>query len=155
MRGAVIRELKIRAGRSLSVSVPWERKVTAEETAATSGVARKAFRRWERRSLSVNGGAQASGSVVTTEELQGGAGAASIFESTFEIGAGRGASRGIVSDRTDDFVEGERSEAVQAAGPISGDTVNPQNCLLGTLSPRCRAPPALYRSSAVFLQLVV
>ena len=60
---------------------------------------------------------------MTTEELQGGAGVVSIFESTFEIGTGRGASRGIVSDRTDDSVEGERSEAVQAARPISGDTV--------------------------------
>ena len=60
---------------------------------------------------------------MTTEELQGDAGTASIFESTFEIGTGRCASRGIVSNRTDDSVEGERSDAVQAAGPISGDTV--------------------------------
>ena len=60
---------------------------------------------------------------MTTEELQGGAGSASIFESTFETGAGRGASRGVVRDQTDDCVEGERSEAVQAAGTISGDTM--------------------------------
>ena len=45
MGGAVIRELKICAGRSLSVSVPWERTGAREETATTSGVARKAFRR--------------------------------------------------------------------------------------------------------------
>ena len=52
-----------------------------------------------------------------------GAGAASISESTFEIGTGRGASGGIVSGLTDEAVEGERSKAVQAAGPISGDIV--------------------------------
>ena len=59
---------------------------------------------------------------MTAEELQGGAGAASFFENTFEIGSDRGASRGIVNDRTYDSVEGERSEAVQkGAGPIGGD----------------------------------
>ena len=60
---------------------------------------------------------------MTTKELQGGAGGASIPESTFEIGTGRGAPKGIVGDRTDEAEEGERSKAVQAAGTISGDTV--------------------------------
>ena len=59
---------------------------------------------------------------MTTTELQGGAAVAPISESTFEIDTIRGASKGIVGDRTDETVEGERSEAAQAAGPISGDT---------------------------------
>ena len=33
-----------------------------------------------------------------------------------------GESKGIVGDRTDEAAEGGRSEAAQAAGPISGDT---------------------------------
>ena len=56
-------------------------------------------------------------------ELQGGEGRASILESTFEIGTVKGASQGILGDRTDEAVEGERSEAAQAAGTISGDAV--------------------------------
>ena len=58
---------------------------------------------------------------MTATELQGGEGRASIFESTLKIDTGRGVTKSIVRDRTDDSVEGERSEAVQAAGPISGD----------------------------------
>ena len=60
---------------------------------------------------------------MTATELQGGGGRESISESTFEIGTVRGASKGIVSDRTGEAAEGKRSEAVQTAGPISGDTV--------------------------------
>ena len=60
---------------------------------------------------------------MTATELQRGAGAALLSGSTFEIGTGRGASKGIENDRTDEAVEGERSEAAQAAGPRSGDTV--------------------------------
>ena len=55
--------------------------------------------------------------MVTTEELQGGEGAAPVFE----IGVSRGASRGIGSDRKHESVGSERREAVQASGPISGD----------------------------------
>ena len=62
-------------------------------------------------------GAQASGSAVTTEELQGDDGAAPVFE----IDVCRDASRGIGSDRTDESVGSERREAVQASGQISGD----------------------------------
>ena len=45
---------------------------------------------------------------MTSTELQGVEGIALIFENTLEIDTG-------------DSVEGERSEAVQAAGPVSGD----------------------------------
>ena len=58
---------------------------------------------------------------MTATELQGGEGRASIVESTLKIDTGRGVPEFVVRDRTDDSVEGERSEAVQAAGPISGD----------------------------------
>ena len=60
--------------------------------------------------------------MTATTELQGGdKGIASIFESTLTIDTGRGVPKLIVRDRTDDSVEGERSEAVQAAGSINGD----------------------------------
>ena len=58
---------------------------------------------------------------MTTEELQGVVGIAPISESIFEIGSGRDASRGILSDRIGEAVEGKRGEAVQTAGPIGGD----------------------------------
>ena len=60
---------------------------------------------------------------MVTKELQGAAGIVSISESTFKIDTERGAPKGIVGDLTGEAVEGERSEAVQAAGPISGDRV--------------------------------
>ena len=58
---------------------------------------------------------------MTAAELRGGEGRAS--ENIFEIDTVRGASEGTVSDRTGEVVEGKRSEAVQTAGPIGGDTV--------------------------------
>ena len=61
---------------------------------------------------------------MATTELWGGEGRrASISVSTFEIDTVRGALKGIENERTDEVVEGERSEAAQAAGPISGDVV--------------------------------
>ena len=60
---------------------------------------------------------------MTATELQGGGGRTSISESTVEICTVRGASEGIVSDRTGEAVEGKRSKAVQTAGPIGGNTV--------------------------------
>ena len=44
-----------------------------------------------------------------------------MFERILKIDAGRGVSQFIVRERTDDSVEGEQREAVQAAGPRSGD----------------------------------
>ena len=58
---------------------------------------------------------------MTATELQGGERRASIFERTLKIDTGRGVPKFIVRDRTDDSAEGERNEAVQATGPISGD----------------------------------
>ena len=57
-------------------------------------------------------------------ELQGGEGRASISESTFKIDTTvKGAPESVVDGCTDEAVEGERREAVQATGPISVDTV--------------------------------
>ena len=56
----------------------------------------------------LQGGEGTGDSVVTATELQGGEGIASIFERTLKIDTGAS-------------VEGKRSEAVQAAGPIGGD----------------------------------
>ena len=60
---------------------------------------------------------------MATTELTGGEWRASISESNFKIDTVRGATKGIIGDRTDEGVGGEWSEAVQAAGPISDDTV--------------------------------
>ena len=60
---------------------------------------------------------------MATTELKGGEGRASISESTFEIDTVKEASKAIVGDRIDEAVEGERSEAAQAAGPTSGDAL--------------------------------
>ena len=58
---------------------------------------------------------------MTATELQGGEGRASVFDSTLKIDADRCVRKFIVRGRTDGSVGGERSEAVQAAGPISGE----------------------------------
>ena len=97
--------------------------MSSEGATTISEAARKASRRCESSTLSVNGEAQPSGSVGTLAGLQGGEERASISESTFEIDTVKGAPEGIVDDCTEEAVEGERSAAVQAAGPISGDTV--------------------------------
>ena len=60
---------------------------------------------------------------MTATELRGGEGGASLSESIFEIDTVRGTSEGTVSDRTGEAVQGKRSEAVQTAGPVGGDTV--------------------------------
>ena len=74
LKGGVERYiLGIRAGTiSISSSIAFERTVPGEKTTATSRVARKASRRWERSALSINGEAHASGLVVTIAELEGG-----------------------------------------------------------------------------------
>ena len=88
--------LGIRAGTSsISSSIAFERTVPGGEATTTSQVARKASRRWERSAFSVNGGTHASGSVVTTAELEWGEGRASMSKlvpskSTLSTGCGRG-----------------------------------------------------------------
>ena len=80
MKGGVERYiLGIRAGTiPISSSVAFERRVPGGEATATSRVARKASRRWERSALSVNGEAHTSGSVVTIAELERGEGSVDI-----------------------------------------------------------------------------
>ena len=97
--------------------------MSSEGATTISEAAPKASRRCERSALSVNGEAQTSGSVGTLAGLQGGEGRSSISKSTFEIDTVKGAPESIVGGCTDEAVEGERREVVQAAGPISGDTV--------------------------------
>ena len=97
--------------------------MSSEGATTISEAARKASRRCERSALSVDEEAQTRGSVGTLAGLQGGEGRASLSESTFEIDAVQGAPESIGDDCTDEAVEGERSEAIRAAGPISGDTV--------------------------------
>ena len=75
----------------------------------------------------MNEEAQVSGAVVVATELRGGGGKISILECTGEVCTVKGASQGSRGDRTGEIdrageaVIGERSEAVQTAGPIDGD----------------------------------
>ena len=125
VKGSVERcVLGIRAGTSISSSIAFKRTIPGGEATATSRVARKASRRWERSALSVNGEAHASNSVVTIAELKGGEGRASMSNSTFEIdavnvvweGSSSSSWRGKAGDRRG------TGEAVQAARSVSGDT---------------------------------
>ena len=114
----------IRAGTIFS-SIAFERTVPGGEVCpATSRVARKASRRWERSALSVNGEVHSNDSVVIIAELERGEGRALTFNSTVEIDVVNGvwggsfstSRRGITGDRSG------AGEAVQAARPVSGDT---------------------------------
>ena len=113
----------IRAGTIFS-SIAFERTVPSREvSSATSRVARKASRRWERSALSVNGEVHSNGSVVTIAELEGGEGKASMSNSTVEIDAVNGVWGGMFSTSRRS-ITGDRSRAgaaVQAARPVSGD----------------------------------
>ena len=106
-------------------SIAFERTVPGGEvSSATSRVARKASRCWERSALSVNGEVHYNGSVVTIAELEGGEGRASMSNSTVEINAVNGVWGGSFSTSRGG-ITGDRSgavEAVQAARPVSGDT---------------------------------
>ena len=112
----------IRAGTLLS-SIAFEHTVPGGEvSSATSRVARKSSRRWERNTFSVNGEAHANGSVVTIAELEGGEGRASMSNSTFEIDAVNGVWEGSFLTSRGSITGDGASEAVQAARPVSGDT---------------------------------
>ena len=125
MKGSVERYiLGIRAG-TISSSIAFEHTVPGGEvSSATSRVARKASRRWERNALSVNGEAHVNGSVVTIAELKGGEGRGSMSNSTFKIDAVNGVWEGSFSTSRGG-ITGDHSgagEAVQVARPVSGDT---------------------------------
>ena len=106
-------------------SIAFERTVPGGEVSSTtSRVARKASRRWERSALSVKGEVHSNGSVVTTAELEGGEGRASISNSTVKIDVVNGVLGGSFSTSRG-CITGDRSgavEAVQAARPVTGDT---------------------------------
>ena len=110
---------------TISSSIAFERTVLGGEvSSATSRVARKASRRWERCALSVNGEVHSNGLVVTIAELEGGEGRASMSNSTVEIDAVNRVWEGSFSTSRGG-ITGDRNgagEAVHAARPVSGDT---------------------------------
>ena len=124
MKGGVERCVLGTGREQISCSIVFERTVPGGEATATSRVARKASRRWERNALSVNGEAHASDSVMTIAEIEGGEVRASMSTSTLEIDAVNGVWEGSISTSWGDKAGDRRGagEAVQAARPVSGDT---------------------------------
>ena len=128
VKGSVERYISgIRAGiraETIFSSIAFECTVPGGEvSSATSRVARKASRCWERSALLVNGEVHSIGSVLIIAEQKGGEGKASTSNSTVEIDAVNGVWGGSFSTSRGS-ITGDRSragEAVQAARPVSGD----------------------------------